>query len=97
MNYLYLTHDQVESIQQFDPLFDDFELPYHASIKHLNESFDHCLGREFRVHIIINWMEVYLNGKWFDIVRNGEWVQGALFILTKNQHDDIVKEVLKHD
>lgn len=85
MNYLELTHDQVEQIQKVYPLFDEPEVQYWAALN--------CVREIDCYSIDLRGLEVKIGQNWRTLIHNERPFKGAIFDLTDEQYG-LIKETL---
>ena len=91
MNYLELTHDQIESIQRVYPLFDSDEIQYRGSVRN-EDGFP-----------LVSSLEICLNDtsatgwgwKWASLIESDYEVEDYLFKLSDQQYIEVREHLVK--
>ena len=87
MNYLQLTHSQVEQIQKIYPLFDEVEVRYWGALN--------CVKEIDCYSIDLKELEVKIDKNWHTLIYNERCVNGAIFDLTDEQYSLIKEELIQ--
>jgi hypothetical protein len=87
MNYLQLTHDQVEQIHKVYPIFDEPEVRYWGALN--------CVREIDCYSIDLKELEVKIGQNWHTLIHNEKAFKGAIFDLTDEQYKIIKDELIQ--
>jgi len=89
MNYLELTHSQIEQIHKVYPLFDEIEVRYWGALN--------CVREIDCYSIDLKELEVKIGQNWHTLIHNERPFNGAIFDLTDQQYNLIKEELIQRN